>query len=703
MSTATIDSTVADRMRAHREQMVAWHLESRGIHDETVLKAMREVPREEFVPHDLIEYAYEDSSLPIDEQQTISQPYIVALMAQALELGPGDRVLEVGSGSGYAAAILGRIAGEVFTIEWYASLAASAAERCSRLGYANVHVRQGDGTLGWPEEAPFDAIAVAAGGPEIPRSLLAQLAVGGRLVIPVGPTPRLQSLVRVRRTEQGIETENLGGVAFVPLVGAEGWTDTGERRPRPSAVMPDPRPVTPTRVTLAGSVAKAVEPLDGIWEGSLVRLMERIGDARIVCLGEASHGTAEFYDMRTRITRELVERKGFTIVAVEADWPDARQIDGYVRDTWVEPGGQPAFQRFPTWMWANGQVLTLLYWMREYNESVAERDRSVGFYGLDLYSLYNSIDSVVRYLDDVDPEAARVARHRYGCLSPWQGDPAAYGAAATSGRYEACEQDVVQMLRDLLEKRFEYTDRDGERFLDAAQNARLITNAERYYRTMYRGGRASWNLRDTHMFDTLETLLRFRGPDAGAVVWAHNSHLGNASATGDGRGRPDQRRTVVPGAIRKRRVSDRLRHGSWNRRRSHGLGWPDGNQAGSALPRAELREGLSRERNPVVPASSAGRRGGRRAGPAAAGASGASDRGDLPARDGDPEPLLLRESAPAVRRVHLVPRDASRGSAYDRHGGRKGPSGDVPVRALTGFGSGQARTASTPTRVVSRP
>jgi protein-L-isoaspartate(D-aspartate) O-methyltransferase len=536
MSTATIDSTVADRMRAHREQMVAWHLESRGIHDETVLKAMREVPREEFVPHDLIEYAYEDSSLPIDEQQTISQPYIVALMAQALELGPGDRVLEVGSGSGYAAAILGRIAGEVFTIEWYASLAASAAERCSRLGYANVHVRQGDGTLGWPEEAPFDAIAVAAGGPEIPRSLLAQLAVGGRLVIPVGPTPRLQSLVRVRRTEQGIETENLGGVAFVPLVGAEGWTDTGERRPRPSAVMPDPRPVTPTRVTLAGSVAKAVEPLDGIWEGSLVRLMERIGDARIVCLGEASHGTAEFYDMRTRITRELVERKGFTIVAVEADWPDARQIDGYVRDTWVEPGGQPAFQRFPTWMWANGQVLTLLYWMREYNESVAERDRSVGFYGLDLYSLYNSIDSVVRYLDDVDPEAARVARHRYGCLSPWQGDPAAYGAAATSGRYEACEQDVVQMLRDLLEKRFEYTDRDGERFLDAAQNARLITNAERYYRTMYRGGRASWNLRDTHMFDTLETLLRFRGPDAGAVVWAHNSHLGDASATEMGAG-----------------------------------------------------------------------------------------------------------------------------------------------------------------------
>jgi len=535
MSTATIDSRLADRMRAHREQMVAWHLESRGIRDVAVLEAMRDVPREEFVPHDLIEYAYEDSPLPIDEQQTISQPYIVALMAEALELGPDDRVLEVGAGSGYAAAVLGRIAREVFTIEWHASLASSAAERCRRLGYDNVHVRQGDGTLGWPEEAPFDAIAVAAGGPEIPRSLLEQLAVGGRLVIPVGPTPRLQSLIRVRRTAEGIEQENLGGVAFVPLVGAEGWTESGERR-HPSAAMPAPRSVTPRRATLAESVAAAAEPLDGIWEGSLLRLVERIGDARIVCLGEASHGTAEFYDMRTRITRELVERKGFTIVAVEADWPDARQIDGYVRDTWVEPGGEPAFQRFPAWMWANRQVLTLLYWMREYNESVAERDRSVGFYGLDLYSLYNSIDSVVRYLEDVDPAAAKVARHRYGCLSPWQGDPAAYGAAAMSGRYEACEQDVVRMLRDLLDKRFEYADRDGERFLDAAQNARLVANAERYYRTMYRGGRASWNLRDTHMFDTLETLLRHRGPEARAVVWAHNSHLGDASATEMGAG-----------------------------------------------------------------------------------------------------------------------------------------------------------------------
>jgi protein-L-isoaspartate(D-aspartate) O-methyltransferase len=172
-----------------RRHMVAGQLASRGIRDPAILDAMSEVPREEFVPRDLVEFAYEDAPLPIDESQTISQPYIVARMIQALELGPGDRVLEVGAGSGYAAAVLSRIAAEVFTIERHKSLADSAGERCRRLGYDNVHVRHGDGSLGWPEEAPFDAIVVAAGGPDVPRPLKEQLAPGGRLVIPVGPLP----------------------------------------------------------------------------------------------------------------------------------------------------------------------------------------------------------------------------------------------------------------------------------------------------------------------------------------------------------------------------------------------------------------------------------------------------------------------------------------------------------------------------------
>src|ERR1700704_1983229 len=164
------------------QEMIDRQLKARGIHDAAVLRAMAEVPREEFVPHELVEFAYEDTPLPIDEHQTISQPYIVALMLEALELKSSDKVLDVGTGSGYAAAVASRIAAEVYGIERHATLARAAAERCRRLGYTNVHIRQGDGSLGWPEHAPFDAIMVAAGGPEIPTSLKQQLAIGGRLV-----------------------------------------------------------------------------------------------------------------------------------------------------------------------------------------------------------------------------------------------------------------------------------------------------------------------------------------------------------------------------------------------------------------------------------------------------------------------------------------------------------------------------------------
>ncbi len=168
--------------------------------------------------------------------------------------------------------------------------------------------------------------------------------------------------------------------------------------------------------------------------------------------------------------------------------------------------------------------------MRKHNGTV-ERDKRVAFHGLDLYSLYNSIRSVLAYLDEVDPATAEVARRRYGCLTPWQTDPATYGHAALTGTYRTCEKEVVHMLSDLLEKRRAYAESDGERFLDAVQNARLVANAERYYRIMYYGSRASWNLRDTHMFETLKTLLGFHGAGSKAIVWAHNSHVGDASAT----------------------------------------------------------------------------------------------------------------------------------------------------------------------------
>jgi protein-L-isoaspartate(D-aspartate) O-methyltransferase len=295
--------------------------------------------------------------------------------------------------------------------------------------------------------------------------------------------------------------------------------------------------MTPLAPAPAGSAASAgrllretAERFSDIEQAELGPLLDRIGGARVVLLGEATHGSSEFYRMRARITRELIERRGFSFVAVEADWPDAVWVDRYVRHAAEPPPGGPPFGRFPQWMWRNREVSDFVEWLRERN-AARHAARPAGFYGLDLYSLYGSIGVVLDYLDRVDPAAARLARARYGCLTPWVGEPAAYGRAAVTGRAATCEGEVVAMLVDLLSRRMEYAERDGARFLDAAQNARLIANAERYYRIMYQGSVASWNLRDQHMFDTLTTLLAFHGPQARAVVWEHNSHIGDAAAT----------------------------------------------------------------------------------------------------------------------------------------------------------------------------
>lgn len=207
-----------------RDIMIREHLRGRGIRNQAVLNAMHDVPREEFVDARMRELAYEDRPLPIKDGQTISQPYIVAYMIEAMEPGESDRVLEIGTGSGYAAAVLSRIARTVYTVERLSGLAQSARQRLELLGYTNIIVHEGDGTLGWPEHAPYDAIVVTAGAPEVPRPLLDQLVVGGRLVIPVGPSCDLQDLVRVRReTEKDFSKEYLCCVRFVPLIGAAGW------------------------------------------------------------------------------------------------------------------------------------------------------------------------------------------------------------------------------------------------------------------------------------------------------------------------------------------------------------------------------------------------------------------------------------------------------------------------------------------------
>ena len=513
---------------ALRRVMVEQQIISRGVRAPLVLEAMRTVPREAFLPRSLQEFAYDDSPLPIDANQTISQPYIVAFMIEALNLKGGETVLEIGAGSGYAAGVLSRIAGHVYTVERIAQLAEKAATVLADLHYDNVLVRHGDGTQGWSDYAPYDAIIVAAGGPAVPDSLKQQLKLGGRLVIPVGEDQRTQELVRVTRlSEDEFKTEDIADVRFVPLIGKEGWLpEEGEVAP-----LQHPREIPrKSEDNLAKMVAAASAPFQSIEDVDLAPLLRRIGNAKVVLLGEASHGTSEFYRMRERISQELIAQKGFTFVAIEGDWPDAARIDHYVRHFEYPPSEWTAFARFPRWMWRNNEVRAFVDWMRGDNASKAPQ-KPTAFYGLDLYSLYTSIGEVLRYLDRIDPETAGVARHRYGCLTPWQNDPAAYGHAALTGAYKTCEKDVVHMLKDINTKQNLYMARDGERFNDAVNNARLVANAERYYRIMYYGSRASWNLRDGHMFQTLQSLLNFHGPDSKAIVWAHNSHVGNAAAT----------------------------------------------------------------------------------------------------------------------------------------------------------------------------
>lgn len=512
-----------------RELMVDRQIRRRGVNDDYVLEAMREVPREIFVPEGLQEFAYEDSPLPIEAGQTISQPYIVGLMIQAAGIRPGDRVLEIGAGSGYAAAVMSRIADQVFAIERHDALTDLARKRLQRLGYDNVELRTGDGTRGWPEAGPFDAILAAAGGPAIPQALKDQLDLGGRLVMPVGESQAEQRLVKVTRISAShFEEDDLGGVRFVPLIGEHGWPEVTDK-PRRGAEPRSFRKVEP-EASISALIRAAAEPLPDLDDPAFGPLFDRFSEARVVLLGEASHGTSEFYRARAAITRRLVEHHGFTIVAVEADWPDAASLDRYVRQRPSPTHAEPPFRRFPTWMWRNTDVEAFIEWMRAWNEGRPAEART-GFYGLDLYNLSGSIQAVLDYLDRVDPDAAKVARERYGCLTPWAKEPQAYGRMALTAGYARCEQGVIRTLAEMLERRLKYTAHDGDSFLDASANARLVKNAEAYYRAMYYGAAASWNRRDTHMFETLCAILDAKGPDAKAVVWAHNSHIGDASKT----------------------------------------------------------------------------------------------------------------------------------------------------------------------------
>ena len=500
-----------------RHNMVDRQIRRRGIADPAILAAFAEVPRERFVPSELAEFAYDDAPLPVGEGQTISQPYIVACMIDAAEIAAGMRVLEVGAGSGYAAAVMSRIAGDVFAIERHEVLARQARERIAELGYGNCRVVAGDGLAGLPDHAPFDAILVPARSDSVPQALKAQLAIGGRLVMPVGGED-VQQLCCVERTEKDAWiSHDIVAVRFVPLldgvVPEDGSRAASDHRPARELALPQ-------------AIAAAAVPLPDIDSPAFARAFDVFADKRVVMLGECSHGTHEFYAARAAITRHLVAEHGFTIVAVEGDWPDAAAYDRMIRGRPPRADAPPPFQRFPTWMWRNTVIPGFLRDLKAINADRSESEQA-GFYGLDIYNMSGSIEAVLAYLDENDPAAAAVARERYGCLTPWQADPATYGRATLRRGHAECEAAVIAQCRDLLGRALE---NDGESF-GAAMNARLVASAEQYYRIMYYGGAASWNLRDRHMADTLEHLLDARGPEAKAIVWAHNSHIGDARAT----------------------------------------------------------------------------------------------------------------------------------------------------------------------------
>ena len=281
---------------------------------------------------------------------------------------------------------------------------------------------------------------------------------------------------------------------------------------------------------LAERAGEISRPLEGVRD--LDPLLERIGEARCVLLGEASHGTSEYYAWRARISERLIREKGFSFIAVEGDWPDCYEVNRYVKG-YPDSGGSArevlgVFERWPTWMWANEEIASVVEWIRRHNDGLREGEK-VGFYGLDVYSLWESMQSVIEYLERVDPDGLPAARRAYRCFEPYGEDAREY-ARATAFVPTSCEEEVVGLLSELRGGIPEYSDDPESRF-SAEQNALVVRGAEEYYRAMVRGGASSWNVRDRHMVETLERLMRRHGPGAKAIVWEHNTHIGDARFT----------------------------------------------------------------------------------------------------------------------------------------------------------------------------
>ena len=484
-------------------------LNSTGIRNTLILEAFKEIPESLYFPQE--EHPFSPEGSTRDKVASIEPRFMSILkMLENLEIKEGESIMLIGVESLAILAALSKIYKNVFVVAINDVYLEWASKVLKNIGVKNVFFKRGDLHLGWAEKGAFDRILIASEFEDIPDALKSQLKINGRLLVPVGPDwAHIMFEVIQRTSENEYTTTKLRENFFIPdpkilpEIGTKNYPDNE---------------------ILAQIKSKAIV-FDNLENFPIEDLLNRIDDAQVVLIGEASHGTSEFYLTRQKITRALIEKKGFNMICAEADWSDAEQINTYVRNRSVKKDWIP-FARFPQWMWRNKEVLEFVEWLIEYNRN---HENSIGFYGLDLYGMENSINQVIAYLEKTDPNLADLARKRYSCITPYMTDPAIYGKMVLSKQLLSCEQEVLKMLTDLLRNKNKLN--HSPEYFYAYQNANVVVDAERYYKAMYYGNAESWNLRDFHMFNSLKSLLSYFKPGAKAVIWAHNSHIGNALAT----------------------------------------------------------------------------------------------------------------------------------------------------------------------------
>ena len=486
------------------------HLRDKGITSEILLEAFKNIPEEFYLSEIIHPYFYEDVRIEKSLDKLEPRVIVIAKMLEQMGIKKAEKILIAGVDSIFVLVILSKIYDEVFSIETNETYANWSKEILKNIGVTNVTVKIGNPKVGLKNKAPFDAILIASEFEEIPENLNKQLKIGGNLLIPIGED---------------------WSHAILELTERVSNVDYKTKTIRESYYIPRPKhfPLISKNTFLDDDIIEEIgmnaHSFKTIPEYPIEALLKRIGNAKVVLIGEASHGTSEFYRVRQEITKALIEKRGFTFVCAEADWSDAEQINNYVKNSYKQQNWMP-FVRFPQWMWKNNEVLEFTEWLKKYNSS---KDNSVGFYGLDLYGLENSIDLVVKYLEKIDPHLASIAKKRYACISPYLADPTIYGKLVLNNQLQSCEKEVIKMLFDLLKYK-KKLDHSPE-FFYTYQNATVVADAERYYKSMYYGSAESWNLRDLHMFYALRSLMAFHGASAKTIVWAHNSHIGNALAT----------------------------------------------------------------------------------------------------------------------------------------------------------------------------